>query len=487
MVKGSKESAMAKLQPHQEGSGHGESKQHKGHVGPYAAALGLKSVGVPLIAAMITVLVYVVPMRDPYRWVNDCAVPIGIVGGAVLWLLAAVPAQRSACARYANMASYDSIHARLRQLEARLGTFDAQPHAKPGTLTEQVAACTNAYEEARSCSEAIKEALHKDRALAWAQGTGYLNVWNLIYLAEEALIEIEPLSMVLAGALHDESRIEGSTIDNREALLDKVRAAVAVLAPQAVPYLDKLPPTPRQACGAAVGTASLQTGAVLTVKGQVGRAKSEFRRIRTWSTSRWPHVMAHPYRVHSPDQQGAYARAVLREVRYTIDKFRGLRWAGLVRARKARLATALVTGLTAYVLLAVAVTRHAPTTAIVAAVVFFLIGAIIGLFNRMYGEYGDDTGVDDYGLSTARLILIPLISGLAAVGGVLVTTVFSNIGTPPHLKLDAIFDLNSGPYGLLIAAAFGLAPGLLLSGLHQQADKYKADLKSSQASDGAHL
>jgi hypothetical protein len=47
--------------------------------------------------------------------------------------------------------------------------------------------------------------------------------------------------------------------------------------------------------------------------------------------------------------------------------------------------------------------------------------------------------------------------------------------------LPDIFSLDTYPYGLLIAAIFGLAPGLLLGGLQQQSDKYKEYLKSSQA------
>jgi hypothetical protein len=50
--------------------------------------------------------------------------------------------------------------------------------------------------------------------------------------------------------------------------------------------------------------------------------------------------------------------------------------------------------------------------------------------------------------------------------------------------LDNIFDLDKNLIGLLVAAVFGLTPGLLFDRLQQQADKYKADLKSSQATEG---
>jgi hypothetical protein len=51
-------------------------------------------------------------------------------------------------------------------------------------------------------------------------------------------------------------------------------------------------------------------------------------------------------------------------------------------------------------------------------------------------------------------------------------------------SLVKIFDLDENLIGLLVAAVFGLTPGLLFERLQQQADKFKADLKSSQATEG---
>ena len=47
--------------------------------------------------------------------------------------------------------------------------------------------------------------------------------------------------------------------------------------------------------------------------------------------------------------------------------------------------------------------------------------------------------------------------------------------------LEDIFDLRKNLIGLLVAAVFGLTPGLLFDRLQQQSEKYKADLKSSEA------
>ena len=49
----------------------------------------------------------------------------------------------------------------------------------------------------------------------------------------------------------------------------------------------------------------------------------------------------------------------------------------------------------------------------------------------------------------------------------------------PHL--GNIFNLDDRPFGLVLAAIFGLSPTVLISRLQQEAEKYKADLKSTES------
>ncbi len=108
-----------------------------------------------------------------------------------------------------------------------------------------------------------------------------------------------------------------------------------------------------------------------------------------------------------------------------------------------------------------------------AGVAFYLVGALVGLFNRLRGEADSDSAVEDYGLALARLVHTPLFSGLAAVSGVLLTAIlagFSGVattssGTASASLLSDIFKLNPG--SLLLAALFGLTPGLLIDRLGQ--------------------
>jgi hypothetical protein len=203
----------------------------------------------------------------------------------------------------------------------------------------------------------------------------------------------------------------------------------------------------------------------------------------------------------------------------------------------------IFTGLTAFMLLAIAMVMGASRTSIVAGATFFFVGATVGLLGRLRSQMEEEGGVPDYGLSTARLYSTPVICGLAAIGGVLlvailpygtnafstptnlqtnaaptgtnVTTIRTNppanipsttsaaLGgtstvqgttsrandqaTPPadsekKPRLTNIFDLEKNLVGVLVAAVFGLTPGLLFNRLQDQAEKYKSEIKTSEAS-----
>ncbi len=308
------------------------------------------------------------------------------------------------------------------------------------------------------------------------------------------------------------------------------------------------------------------------------------------------------------------ARVVLRYVRNSLNEYRNARWNGVILARNRLLATFMLTSMIVFALLTIAIMDGAARSTIIAATVFYLVGATVGLCNRLRSESQAEAAIADYGLSAARLITIPLFSGLGAIGGLLfvaylpfatpvlapdiqtpkgpsqetsvvgkgappapapaagaketttgkasvpeagtvktstppapappagakemttgkapvpatgtvktsapqgpapetdtvkkeappapaagntntptATTSAPQTGTekknekklPPPPTLGEIFDLRINLIGLFIAAVFGLTPGLLFDRLQQQADRYKAELKSSQATEGA--
>src|SRR5262249_9172097 len=99
-------------------------------------------------------------------------------------------------------------------------------------------------------------------------------------------------------------------------------------------------------------------------------------------------------------------------------------------------------------------------------------------------ESKTETADDDYGLFEARLIGTPLESGLAAVFGVVLVAFVANstsgVQPQPALSLTDIFSpTNVGAY--VTAAAFGLAPNLLIRGLNNQIADIQKSLASSQS------
>lgn len=190
------------------------------------------------------------------------------------------------------------------------------------------------------------------------------------------------------------------------------------------------------------------------------------------------------------------ARSILKTVRRSINEFRDDRWNALVVARNRLTRTTIITGLISYALFAIAIFVGVPRASIIAVATFCLVGALVGLINRGNEEAAVDTAVEDYGLSNARLISMPLISGLAGIAGVVLIALLPAAAvlapasapqtTPSELfrGLGEIFDLTHNRAGIVVAAVFGLTPALLFSRLRQQAEGYKNEIKKSEAGNG---
>lgn len=609
----------------------------------YVAALVATAAFLPGAAALTTVIIYLAEWAGRYAPLWGSVIAVGA------WLVAATLCRGFADAKHAIPSSFGELRQRLDQLDAGLKVV-CPTTGFPNDLCRTIAC-----QEARDQKDQIEKDFNR-KGLPWALGRGYINVWERLHRAEESLIEVAPQETVLAGALYDEFRLQGSNIDNCDDLLTRLRKAVNVLDPGATQYLktsapvtaplvittpspladghvaagysqelsatggtlpyswhvnpDDLPdglalssagvlsgtPTVSKTCNFTVrvtDSANLMTEKLLILK---VNAQSQQRQIGAQVAAPTTSA-ATPGRNTEPK---TLARAVLRTVRRSINEFRDGRWNGLTVARNRLLATMIFTGLTAYALLAIAIITGAPRSTVVAASAFYLVGATVGLCGRLRGESQTESAVEDYGLSTARLITIPLFCGLAAIGGVVLvamlpfaSTVFGPTaqvssalaisatsplpegtaataysqkleatgGTPPYSwtisegampgglelsaagvlsgkptsagsgkftvqvadsagastkksftltinqpgqpttapatgvaaklatgaripSLEEVFDLSKNLVGLFVAAVFGLTPGLLFDRLQQQAEKYKADLRSSQSTQG---
>jgi hypothetical protein len=618
----------------------------------YGTALIAAMVFLPGVATLLTVIFYVAP------WLvssTEKYAPFWGTGSALLaWVILAIFCLRFTHAKHAIPSSYGEIRHRLTQLESQLkAVCPASDFRSCGPC--KIIACSQANKQVQKIYDEFSQS-----GLPWALARGYINVWNRLHRAEEAMIEIAPQETVIAGALNDVLRLQGSQIDHSEELKDRLQQAIEVIDPYAKRYLqgaaakasplvittpsplaDRFQSKPfSQTLSATGGTppvywslsqSTLPDGLELCADGVLsgtpvksGRARFNVRATDSASVTTTkaftltinPLPFPNLLRLMSlllttasatAGSAGAsaaggcpvsktQARAVIRDVRNEINQFRDGRWNGLIVARNRLIATMTYTGMAAYALLAIAIINGAQPPAIAAASVFFLVGATIGLLNQLRSVSQSDTAVEDYGLSTARLISMPLFCGLAAIGGValmampqiagsytagtqpLAITTPSNLtmgvfdklycqridatgGTPPYtwsassgrlpermelqatgnliamlpkkpenakraepvkftaqvrdstgssveksfflnitsaektsetkpsskveaspptFVLEHIFNLHENIIGLLMAAVFGLTPGLLFDRLQQQSEKYKADLKSSE-------
>ena len=168
------------------------------------------------------------------------------------------------------------------------------------------------------------------------------------------------------------------------------------------------------------------------------------------------------------------ARANIRIVKAALHKFTNERWDGLVRARNQLMVTAFLTAFFTYILVIIAILAHVPPMNTLDAMVFYFLGAIVGLFGRLFDERNVDTVIDDYGLSMARIIVTPLISGLAALVGVLFVTTSSTIDT-------TIYKISL--QNLVFASVLGFAPNLLINMLRSKSEVIKGQIKSASPSD----
>ncbi len=405
----------------------------------YGGALLILMPVVPIAATIISIVTYVEPNPKSLAaitssvWLEPVTpLLVGTLSVLILWFLLAFFFRRFTAVHRANEKSFYAFLNHLSTLDYYLATL-------PDESKKEVLNYRNAI-----------FMLLKQRSTAWVVGNGYVELWDLMDSAEEALITVAPLEKVVSDAVYDEMRLNDSKIDSSEEWDNKLRSAVKALDTGAVDYL-------KPALGTQPPGAGTQQQAPQGIRTQSPPASQGGAAVT---------------------QQGSEARAILRTVRETINDFNTKSWDALISARHQLLATMVLVGLTTYVFVELAILFRVTTLHIVVATIFAFVGALAGLIGRLYTESKSDKAIDDYRLSTARLLVTPLLSALAAVIGVLVVA--------KTTTLDAIYTFQASTFvaNLIIAATFGLTPNLLINQLQRKSDEYKANLQSTQAASG---
>jgi hypothetical protein len=392
-----------------------------GHWTRYGCALIATAILVPGAAAFMSVALYLAAEDDSFNWWLNSSGTRAYVTGTLVAVMAWLVGARVAKGVAAASTANQPEYARLEEMLLSLRTRIAHAPAGPNP-EERKAFHEEAHEQVKAAeAELVHGAVASTK---WTTGAGYVETLMRLHRADEALIHFDSVGTVIAGAQLDDSRLDGSRIAQSRKLLDLVAAA------------------------------------------------DEELRASAWDST---------------------ARASLARVRRTINEFRDDRRLALVRQKGTVAATAILMATTAYSLLGVAMIWGVGRAQIAAAAAFYLVGATVGVFAQLQALSSTTVLEEDYGLRRVRLFQTPLFCGVAAVGGVVVTAMLlalTPVATASGEKAAAqppplakIFDLESYPVNILIAAIFGLTPSLLINRLHAAGEQYKRDLKSTEAAE----
>jgi len=438
----------------------------------YGATLLFALPILPIIVSAVTIGIYLAnPSASGWS-----SVLYGAVFTYLAWMVVSLLIVPLTSPMSANAHSYGLLVSRLNQLITRLNII--QSTTARGDLQQyQRVALGEAFDK----FDELNYDLNASQArLPWVMGDGYVNAWSKLHRAEEALVEVEPVEMVLRGALHDKLAISNSQMSNCNELLAKLRYAV-----------KKLDPAMLNQFKSYVSASQLENE-----NAQIQQLQQDVQHIaqHIHLDLDEDHAATHRAKPSHDPEDAARARITLREVRRALNEYRDHLWEGVLRARNNLLGTMFVTGLVTHILLCVAILAMTPVNGstainratIISAVAYYMVGAIAGIFGRISQASSANIAVDDYGLSFAQIISRPLYSGLAGIGGVLISSTVLTVSTQSGLNvLQSIFTLDR-PDFLILAAAFGLAPNLIpgqfAGSLSNQTSQYLNALRTSKTS-----
>jgi hypothetical protein len=353
---------------------------------------------------------------------------LGLAGSLVVWLGLAGVAQLFLTLHRAHPAVYCTLHARFDIWQAQMCKVKKQLQNRRDDPI--IYALAEMHQYHHLLQPALAPTAKTNCAQDWLGASGYIRLWELLHRAEETRFLLAPLEAVYADACFDRVRLTGSHVADRDKLLQYLQDGLHFLEESQQPVAD------------ARGVPAAQ-----------------------------PHK----------EFQG---RELLRYVRRAINTFRDERRLSLIQARNRLLRTVTLTAWVCFTLLVVVLTHTPECSNVAAAILFFLVGALVGLFKQLHLDAHAETATEDYGLTTARLVCTPCFSGLAALGGMLLMPLVvaaSAPGSSAGVEWAKVFTLTNQA-SVVFAALFGFAPHKLLTRLHQATEKYKTDLRSKTPS-----
>jgi hypothetical protein len=432
----------------------------------YGGSLVITSVAFPIIASGATICFYLAPqIALPFLPIRSqwYAPVYGFLTTCIVCLLIAALRSRFSTANGANIYIYEELKNRHSELEARLSVVNIHDKKSAATSPQNDESDDNARYRIEASRRACKtyenlhqSLFHNHSGLEWTLGTGYVNAWHMVHRTQEALVGVETLQEVIGDVVHDIRSIQNSAMPDSKVLIRKMLQAVKDLCPEAMVYFDEL-------------------------------------RADKYYTDLFPPQtgidLADSTKLEQPgqtDQLKEIARETIRQVKHALNVYQDSLRHKLVQGRNYTYIAIALAGFITYLLLCFVILWNTTSVAIGTATAYYMIGAITGLFVRFYNETNgknDTAPPDDYGLLLSRLIAIPLLSGLAALGGVLVTATLPALSGQSGQKVTELGTIFNGTVTieyLLAAAIFGYAPNLIVGNLQQRTQRYSIALQNSK-------
>jgi hypothetical protein len=267
----------------------------------------------------------------------------------------------------------------------------------------------------------------------WLDGSGFLDCWTKIHEAEECLLLIEQESEVVGVATYDLLRLNGSQISGKDGLIAELKAAVPFLSASAAAQINTVPQQPP-----------------------------------------------------NPD----VARRRIRTVRMAIDEDREQQWDQVVRSRNGLITAGVVTLGVGYLLVLLGIGLSAAPKAMEAALVLALIAVIVSASYQLLVRSNAQNDVEDFGFATVKLVVVPILAGVAALLAIVLVAEFQLVVGGQALggtfnSWQATFDWRKNVGSVALAILVGFAPSLFFQIVQSKVDLALSSLKSSQPSGAA--
>ena len=375
----------------------------------YFVALTMSSLAIPIICLIITLVVYhtgniltLPPILGIAHNSGLLAVFTGLVITVLLWIVSAFPLIKFTTAQGAAQLRFNGLRSRLSDIDSQLKLSPSESETFINLPARQEAAEKGFIDldTLRLVYNCRNDAFNMlgETGWRWILGKGYQDVWERIHEAEAYLLQIVPTNNVVSEVNEDINRVTGSKIEGEKELLDKLSDARKTL---------------------------------LAFQQDTNEQKE--------------------------------ARLDVCQVRRKLNRYREDQYNGILRTRGYYLTIALIM---VYLVILLAVIRKMSSGGLLVPMGLCILGAVIGdakcIYNRSTSDSTITTNtVDDFNLSRMYLVLLLILSGFAAVAGVVIFSFFTNLDSP--IDLGQIFSISKHPIDIFYAMICGYSPDLLMS------------------------